>query len=104
MHFGVADDDAVAEALLAEGMTTLLARHPELACRPDVSHHAAAWDQRRDLERRFAEILAEDVFGGAEDPAISSLIDPLEEAVRSARPGPWTSRPPWPADVPRLSH
>src|SRR5690606_29754888 len=64
MRFGVADDDAVAEALLAEGMTTLLARHPELACRLDASDRAAAWNQRRELERRFAEVLAEDVFGG----------------------------------------
>ena len=59
---GATSDDAVIEALLAEGMVTLQLRHPELKRELDASARAAAWDQRRELERRLAELAAEDRF------------------------------------------
>jgi len=74
-RFGVVGDDAMVEALLAEAMSTLLARHPELTCRLDSATRAEAWDQRRELERRLAELVAEDDFAGeADDPALTELI------------------------------
>jgi len=73
-RFGVVGDDAVVEALLAEAMSTLLARHPEVTCRLDSATRAETWDQRRELERRLAELLAEDGLGSGEDPALSELI------------------------------
>jgi len=80
-RFGVLGDDAMVEALLAEGMSTLLARHPELTCRLDSATRAEAWDQRRELERRLAELLAEDEFAGeAEDPGLTELIADLVAA------------------------
>jgi len=70
------------EALLAEGMSTLLARHPELTCRLDSATRAEAWDQRRELERRLAELLAEDELSGqAEDPGLTELIAGLVDEV-----------------------
>jgi len=74
-RFGVIGDDAMIEALLAEAMSTLLARHPELTCRLDSATRAETWDQRRELERRLAELLAEDDFAGrADDPGLTELI------------------------------
>jgi len=74
-RFGVVGDDAMVEALLAEAMSTLLARHPELTCRLDSATRAEALDQRRELERRLAELLAEDDFAGqADDPGLTELI------------------------------
>jgi len=85
-RFGVLGDDAMVEALLAEAMSTLLARHPELTCRLDSATRAEAWDQRRELERRLAELLAEDDFAGrAEDPALAELIAGfVEDSGRNA--------------------
>jgi len=74
-RFGVVGDDAMAEALLAEAMSTLLARHPELTCRLDSAARAEAWDQRRELELRLAELLAEDELSDqAEDPGLTELV------------------------------
>ena len=73
-RFGVVGDDAMVEALLAEAMSTLLARHPELTCRLDSASRAEAGDQRRELERRLAELLAEDGMDQGEDPALTELI------------------------------
>jgi len=74
-RFGVVGDDAMVEALLAEATSTLLARHPKLTCRLDSATRAETWDQRRELERRLAELLAEDeLLGGAEDPGLTELI------------------------------
>jgi len=81
-RFGLVGDDAMVEALLAEAMSTLLARHPELTCRLDSATRAEAWDQRRELERRLAELLAEDELSGeAEDPGLSELIAALVDGV-----------------------
>jgi len=74
-RFGVIGDDAMVEALLAEAMSTLLARHPELVCRLDSATRAEVWDQRRELERRLAELLAEDELSGqVDDPGLTELI------------------------------
>jgi len=74
-RFAVVGDDAMVEALLAEAMSTLLTRHPELTCRLDSATRAEAWDQRRELERRLAELLAEDGLAGqADDPGLTELI------------------------------
>jgi len=83
-RFGVTSDDAMVEALLAEAMSTLLARHPELTCRLDSATRAEAWDQRRELERRLTELLAEDGFSGqGDDPGLTDLIAGFVEDVEA---------------------
>ena len=90
-RFGVLGDDAMVEALLAEAMSTLLARHPELTCRLDSATRAEAWDQRRELELRLAELLAEDDFAGqADDPALNELIAGFVDDSGEAGELPWT--------------
>jgi len=84
-RFGVIGDDAMVEALLAEGMSTLLARHPELTCRLDGATRAETWDQQRELERRLAELLAEDELSGqADDPTLTALIAAFVEDPRDS--------------------
>jgi len=83
-RFGVIGDDAMVEALLAEAMSTLLARHPELTCRLDSATRAEAWDQRRELERRLAELLTEDGLAGqVDDPGLTELIAGLVDDVEA---------------------
>ena len=83
-RFGVVGDDAMVEALLAEAMSTLLSRHPELTCRLDGATRAEAWDQRRELERRLAELLAEDELSGqADDPGLTELIAAFVDDVEA---------------------
>jgi len=83
-RFGVVGDDAMVEALLAEAMSTLLARHPELTCRLDSAARAEAWDQRRELERRLAELLAEDELSGqVDDPGLAELIAAFVDDVEA---------------------
>jgi len=85
-RFAVIGDDAMVESLLAEAMSTLLARHPELTCRLDSATRAEAWDQRRELERRLAELLAEDDLAGQDDdPALTELIGGFVDEARDRR-------------------
>ena len=90
-RFGVVGDDAMVEALLAEAMSTLLARHPELTCRLDGVTRAETWDQRRALERRLAELLAEGEFARrTDDPGLTELIAGLVDGPGEASELPWT--------------
>jgi len=90
-RFGVVGDDAMVEALLAEAMSSLLARHPELTCRLDSATRAEAWDQRRELERRLAELLAEDGLAGqGDDPGLTELIAGFVDEARDRRELPRT--------------
>ena len=79
---GASSDDAVVEALLAEALVTLQVRHPALKRELAASARATAWDQQRELTRRFDELTAEDRFHrDLPDPA---LVTTVARAVAAA--------------------
>ncbi|TNF28333.1 MAG: HNH endonuclease [Deltaproteobacteria bacterium] len=81
---GASSDDALVEALLAEAMSTLQTRHPELMLRLDGCGRADAWRQQRELERRLEALVAEEAFGAANDlPDLAErVVDAIDAAAR----------------------
>jgi len=84
-RFGIADDDGAVEALLAEAVGSLLARHPHLSWRLDATMRTEAEEQRRELERRLAELTAEDAFVGRDEADLGELVANYIESAAGTR-------------------